>query len=116
MGLPGARSVENWTEMVASPGASSPVGDVLSTRNGAGGAAVVAEAGALWLRGMKTIPAAANARVRAPTTRTQRSVFLPSFWRECFPEAMATEMLPVVLAAQARTESQIAVVIPSRRS
>ncbi len=44
MGLPGARSVENWTEMVASPATPSPVGVVLTTVNGLGGTAVVADA------------------------------------------------------------------------
>src|SRR5580658_8176514 len=115
MGLFGARSVENWTEMVASPATLSPLGVVLNTVNGVGGAAVVADAEVLCERRIDAYPAAATANVRAPTKKIHRRVLLGSFLRECFPVAMARRILPVDLAAQPRTEAQIAAVIWSRR-
>ena len=109
--------MENSTEMVEPVSTLSPVGVVLTTVNGAGGGAVVAEAEGLWGRGMAMNPTAANARAAPPTAQTQIRVFLPlgSFLRECFPEAMATGIVPVVFVPQALREAQIAAVIWSSR-
>ena len=59
--------------MVASPATLSPVGVVLTTCNGVGGAVVVADADVLWLRETRTSPAAATARARAPTRPIQKA-------------------------------------------
>src|SRR5664280_1739693 len=111
MGLPGARSLENWTEMVEPLSTLSPVGAVATTSNGGGGVAVVAEAGEVWERGIMMNPAAATATTKAATAITHRRVPVRSFLRECFPGAIAAAMLSVVVVAQAGREAQIAAVI-----
>jgi len=114
-GLPGARSVENWTEITEPLSTLAPVGAVLSTLRTGGGVEVVAAAG-LWGRGMSANPAAATARATTATATTHRRAPRNDLFCACCPWAMAMEMLPAGLAAQAGREAQMAAMIWSRRS
>ncbi len=72
MGLPGARSVENWTEIVASLATLSPVGAVLTTLKARVGRPSRRTPPRWWLRGTRTNPAAATASANAPARMTHR--------------------------------------------
>src|SRR3984957_5921748 len=101
--LPGARSVENWTEITAPLSTLAPVGAVLSTLRTGGGLEVVAAAG-VWGRGMRANPAAATARATMATAMTHRRAPRNDLFCTCCPWAMAKEMLPAGLGPQAGRE------------
>src|ERR1039458_7850281 len=85
MGLPGARSVENCTEMVDPAATFAPVGDTDATVRATGGAVGVAEASLSRAWSITTKPPAASTSAAAHTA-TITHARRPFLWRTWSPD------------------------------
>ena len=98
IGLLGARSVENCTEMVDALSTLLPVGAVCTTVRSGGGLATVAEATGEGGRETRIKPTAARPRTRVEAPMTHRRAPVRSRLGACFPEAMETGVYQRVCA------------------
>jgi hypothetical protein len=88
IGLFGARSVENCTEMVDALSTLLPVGAVCTTVSRGGGFAVVADATGAWGREITMNPIAATPRTKVEVPMTHRRAPVRFVLGECLPVAM----------------------------
>ena len=87
-GVLGARSVENWTEIVEPAATLFPVGEVVTTLSAGGGLLGLAEAGVFRTCTNTTSPAAATASAAAQAARMTHRCG-PLSGRACSPELIA---------------------------